>query len=57
MMWSFDDGEGIVWVTPRDEVVPAAETLEQEVARLRRVLKPPTRDPLMSRILRAIFAR
>jgi hypothetical protein len=53
-MHQFDDGDGIVTVYAPGEYEPS-ETLQQQVARLRRTLSPPTRDPILTRILRAIF--
>ena len=56
-MWSYDDGQGRVFVREPGESKEPTETLEQEIARLRRVLEPPTFHPLLSRIMRAIFTR
>ena len=54
-MWSYDDGEGIVYVYEEGELPEPTETLQQEVARLRAILRPPSRDRRITQLLRAIF--
>ena len=55
VMWSFDDGDGIVYVYEPGELPEPTETLQQEVARLCAILRPPSRDRRITQLLRAIL--